>query len=162
VRVPGERAVELVSGLRALSPRTTIIIFSMFDEPSVVKELLAVGASAYLLKSVTRDGLIFAVREVCAGNRLLVAISRRSFEMVMGSRPAVLSDREIEILELVAQAFSNLQIARRLQIAEGTVKRHLRNVFAKLSAASRLDAVNKAVAMNLVSDSGSRPGARRG
>jgi ATP/maltotriose-dependent transcriptional regulator MalT len=62
----------------------------------------------------------------------------------------------------MAQAFSNLQIARRLQIAEGTVKRHLRNVFAKLSAASRLDAVNKAVAMNLVSDSGSRPGARRG
>jgi DNA-binding NarL/FixJ family response regulator len=122
----------------------------MFDEPAVVKELLAAGASAYLLKSVTREELISTVRGVRSDDRLLLSISRKSFEMVSGACPAVLYSREIEILELVAKAFSNLQIAHHLQIAEGTVKRHLRNIFTKLGAVSRLDAVNKAVAMNIV------------
>jgi DNA-binding CsgD family transcriptional regulator len=62
----------------------------------------------------------------------------------------VLSQRELEVLGLVGQALSNRQIASQLSITEGTVKRHLRNVFAKLEATSRLDAVNRSVAAGLI------------
>lgn len=64
--------------------------------------------------------------------------------------PQALSDREREVLALVAQALSNRQIAGRLTIAEGTVKRHLRNIFSKLGAVSRIDAVNKAVSAGVI------------
>lgn len=152
VSIPGDHAALTISRTLAVSPATRVIILSMFDEPTVVKELLNAGARAYLLKCVTRDDLVAAVRSVRAdADRMTLSISRESFEQVSGTSAKVLSDREVEIVSLVAQAYSNSQIARRLNIAEGTVKRHLRNVFVKLGAVSRLDAVNKALAMNLVS-----------
>jgi DNA-binding NarL/FixJ family response regulator len=150
VGIPGDDAASTVTTLLARVPTTKIIILSMFDEPAVVRELLAAGASAYLLKSVTRDEVISTVRSVRAGDRLMLSISRETFEQVTGGGGGPLSGREVEIVELVARAYSNVQIARSLMITEGTVKRHLRNIFTKLGAVSRLDAVNKAVALNLV------------
>jgi DNA-binding CsgD family transcriptional regulator len=75
---------------------------------------------------------------------------------------AGLTDREREVLELVALALSNSQVADRLSLTEATVKRHLRNVFAKLGAVSRIDAVNKAADAGLITPAGARrtPGGR--
>jgi len=152
VGIPGDHAATTITRTLTAAPATRIIILSMFDEPAVVKELLGAGARAYLLKSVTRDDLVAALRSVRTDpDRIMLSISRESFEQVSDSTAKVLSDREVEIVGLVAQAYSNSQIARRLDITEGTVKRHLRNVFTKLGAVSRIDAVNKAIAMNLVS-----------
>ncbi|MFG2082007.1 MULTISPECIES: response regulator transcription factor [Micromonospora] len=149
--IPGEQAAATIARTLAVAPDTRIIILSMFDEPAVVKELLGAGAQAYLVKTVTRDDLVATLRSVRGdGDRVMLSISRESFERVSDGRSSILSAREAEILALVAQAYSNSQIGRRLDITEGTVKRHLRNVFTKLGAVSRLDAVNKAVASNLI------------
>ena len=151
IGIPGDHAATTIARTLDVAPATRIIILSMFDEPSIVKEMLGAGARAYLLKSVTRDDLVAAVRSVRADtNRIMLSISRESFEQVSDTGTKILSHREVEVIRLVAQAYSNSQIARRLEITEGTVKRHLRNVFAKLGAVSRIDAMNKAIAMNLV------------
>lgn len=152
VGIPGDHAATTVGRILAVSPATRVIILSMFDDPSVVRELLAAGVHAYLLKSVTREDLVATVRSLTIdSDRMTLSISRQSFEQVSGGGSKVLSDREVEIVGLVAQALSNSQIARRLDITEGTVKRHLRNIFTKLGAVSRIDAVNKAIAMNALS-----------
>ena len=80
----------------------------------------------------------------------MLSVSRRSLAQSGPSKPATLSERELEVLTLASQARSNTQIARELRLTEATVKRHLRNVFAKLGAVSRIDAVNKAVAASLL------------
>ncbi|MGW4940910.1 response regulator [Actinoplanes sp. NPDC004185] len=150
VGIPGDRATTTTRRILAQAPGTRIVIVSMFDDAGTVRDLLDAGASAYLLKSVTQEELISTLRGVRIDGRLVLAISRRSFDQVSGARAQPLSKREVEVLELVAQAFSNVQIAHRLNIAEGTVKRHLRTIFGKLDATSRLDAVNKAMATDLI------------
>ncbi|MFJ6194959.1 response regulator [Micromonospora sp. NPDC092111] len=160
VGIPGDHAATTIARTLAAAPATRIIILSMFDEPAVVKELLGAGARAYLLKTVTRDDLVATLRSVRTETDLIMlSISRESFEQVSDAGAKVLSEREVEIVGLVAQAYSNSQIARRLDITEGTVKRHLRNVFTKLGAVSRIDAVNKAAAINLISQE--KPPVRR-
>ncbi len=80
---------------------------------------------------------------------MILSVSRRSLAQIPAATGA-LSPRELDVLELAAQAMSNAQIAARLYLTEATVKRHLSNIFAKLGAVSRIDAVNKAVAAALI------------
>jgi DNA-binding NarL/FixJ family response regulator len=152
VEIPGDDVTTTVGRIRALSPRTQVIILSMYDGPEVVQNLLAAGIRGYLLKNVHREELFSAIR--CAreeDGRIVLAVSRESLARIQGPPAGVLSSREREVLELAAQAMSNVQIATRLNLTEATVKRHLRNIFAKLGAVSRIDAVNKAIAASLIS-----------
>ncbi|GES21518.1 DNA-binding response regulator [Acrocarpospora pleiomorpha] len=151
VEIPGDEVTETVTRIRALSSCTQIIILSMYDGPQLLTRLLAAGISGYLLKSIHRHELIAAVRSVYEDpGRVVLAVSRTSLAQVEGPQAGVLTDKEKEILQLAAQALSNLQIARRLGLAEATVKRHMRNIFVKLNAVSRIDAVNKALAASLI------------
>ncbi|GAA0440083.1 DNA-binding response regulator [Acrocarpospora corrugata] len=151
VEIPGDEVIETVARIRTLSPCTQIIILSMYDGPHLLTRLLAAGISGYLLKSIHRHELLAAVRSVYEDpGRVVLAVSRTSLAQVEGPPAGVLTDKEKEILKLAAQALSNLQIARRLGLAEATVKRHMRNIFVKLNAVSRIDAVNKALAASLI------------
>lgn len=149
VEIPGRHATETVARMRKLSPGTRIIVLSMYDGPQLLRRLISAGISGYLLKSVDRQELVSAIRSVyLTPDRMVLAISRESLAQTQSGN--VLSAREIEIMELVVQALSNAQIAKRLHITEATVKRHLHAVFVKLGAVSRIDAVNKAVAASLI------------
>ncbi|GAA2266038.1 response regulator transcription factor [Nonomuraea roseoviolacea subsp. roseoviolacea] len=151
VEIPGDEVTETVARIRKLSPETRIIILSMYDGPQLLTRLLAAGIRGYLHKSVHRDELIAAVRSVYEDqSRLVLAVSRSSLAHVEAPANGVLSEKELEVLQLAAQALSNSQIARRLGLAEATVKRHMRNIFLKLNAVSRIDAVNKALAGSLI------------
>jgi len=151
VEIPGGEVTETVTVIRAISPDTRILILSMYDGPQLVRRLLALGIGGYLLKSVDRRELVSAIRSVyLVPDRLVLSVSRASLAQTAVDTDAVLSARELEILELVARAFSNSQVASRLHITEATVKRHLRNIFVKLGAVSRIDAVNKAAAGALI------------
>ncbi|HEV2636391.1 MAG TPA: response regulator transcription factor [Actinocrinis sp.] len=150
VEIPGRHAADTVARMRALSPQTRVIVLSMYDGPQLLRQLIAGGIRGYLLKSVDRQELVSAIRSVYSTDRMVLAISRESMAQMHSSPETVLSRREREILELVAQALSNGQIASRLGINEATVKRHLHSVFAKLDAVSRIDAVNKAMAASMI------------
>jgi DNA-binding NarL/FixJ family response regulator len=151
VEIPGEDATTTVSRIRSLSPNTQVIILSMYDGPLLLRSLLATGIRGYLLKSVHRQELVAAIHNACSDDgQVVLAVSRESLAQAQTTSSDVLSDREREVLELTAQALSNTQIASRLSLTEATVKRHLRNIFVKLGAVSRIDAVNKAMAASLI------------
>jgi DNA-binding NarL/FixJ family response regulator len=146
VEIPGGDVVTTVRQLRESSPDSRVIILSMYESPQLVQALLAVGIRGYLLKSSHWQELVSAIRAVyTSSDRIILGVSRESLGYPE-PRPSskTLSPRELEVLDLVAQALSNSQIAARLDLTEATVKRHLRNIFVKLEAVSRLDAVNKA------------------
>lgn len=151
--LPDRGAVLTVRRLLEAAPATRVIMVSVYDEPRLIQALLGEGVRGYLLKTVTGRDLVSAVRAVVADDeRVVLSVSRGSLARVHGGPepPSLLSVREREVMTLVARGMTNAQIARRLRISEGTVKHHLRKVFAKLGATSRLDAVNKAVAAALI------------
>ena len=139
-----------VRRMLASLPGLRIVVVSMDDNPLLVRQLLAHGVAGYVHKSASWDTLAAVVREPAGPGRKVVTVS-------LPPRPAAerpgaqqLSEREIEVLTLVATALSNRQVGVRLGITEGTVKRHLRNLFEKLDAVSRIDAVNKGIAYGII------------
>jgi DNA-binding NarL/FixJ family response regulator len=151
VDIPGPRSTDTVAQILSLSPATRVIMLSMYDGPELLRRLIAAGIRGYLLKSVGGTELISAIRGVyLQPDRMVMSISQESMSQMQSTGGSVLSSRETEVLQLVAQALSNSQIASRLRITEATVKRHLHSVFGKLGAVSRIDAVNKAIAMSLI------------
>ncbi|WP_328436777.1 response regulator transcription factor [Streptomyces sp. NBC_00444] len=153
VEMPGQGVRETIPQLRRVSPRSRVIVLTMHDDIVLARELLALGASAYLVKGATRHELVSAIHSVVVDRgpgHVILSVSQQGLDRADQAPGDVLSVREREVLALTAEALSNSQIARRLNIAEGTVKRHLRNIFRKLGAVSRLDAVNKGVAASLI------------
>lgn len=154
VEIPGGDVMTMVKRIQARSPETKILILSMYDGPQLVRTLLDLGIKGYLLKNATRHQLVAAIHSaVSDDDGVVLFISRESLAEIQrsGDSAAALTRRERAILELVAEAMSNAQIASHYQVSEATVKRHLRSIFTKLGAVSRLDAVNKAVAAAQIS-----------
>lgn len=147
IEIPGGDAATTVRKILDCSPASRVIILSMYEGPELVDALLTAGISGYLLKSIHWQELVSAIRAVVADNdRIILGVSRESLRPVQHrSAGESLSAREREVLALAAGALSNRQIASLLSLTEATVKRHLRNIFVKLGAVSRMDAVNKAM-----------------
>lgn len=161
VEIPGEDVTTTVERIHAVSPESQVIILSMYEGPQLVQGLLALGIRGYLLKSVHSGELVSAIRSLNdTETRILLSVSPESLAYAQAPYSRTLSDRELQVLELTAQALSNTQIASRLHLTEATVKRHLRNIFVKLGAVSRIDAVNKAMAQSLINVD-KRPGSAR-
>ncbi|MER5463030.1 response regulator transcription factor [Streptomyces sp. NPDC002668] len=162
VEMPGNDPVRTVQQIRKFSPSTRIVILSMYADPKLVQQLLQEKVRGYLHKSIGRQELTSAIRSIYRDpNRIVISISHDSLSLAPLSEPNPLSERETEILSLVATAMSNRQIAAQLAIVEGTVKLHLRNIFRKLNAVSRIDAVNKASAASLIAWPAMSQGARQ-
>ena len=152
VEMPGPGARATVSRLRREHPDTRVIVLTMHAKPELVRELLDQGASAFLAKTITRLELIAAVRSVATSlGNVLLWVPRRTIDQLDNPSPSTgLSTREHEVLRLAALAMSNAQIGSRLLITEGTAKRHLTNIYAKLGAISRVDAIRKATTAGLI------------
>lgn len=151
IEIPGGDAISTVYRIRENSPETAVVILSTFEGPHLLHGLLEAGVRGYLLKSATWQELVSAIRSVAGDeDRVVLSVSRDSLAYVRGPTEGTLSEREREILQLAAEALSNTQIATRLRLTKATVKRHLRNIFTKLGAVSRIDAVNKAVGESLI------------
>ena len=151
VEMPVMGAAEAMDGLLRLSPTPRILIVTMYDNPRLVRELLARGASGYLVKSASLEELLAAVRNAArspsglSGEHVVLAVPRGTLEKVEQAEDG-LSGRELEILLLAARGLSNRQIATSLTLSEATVKRHLANVYAKMRVGSRSEAARKALA----------------
>jgi len=151
VEMPVMGAAEAMEALLEISPPPRVVIVTMYDNPRLVRELLARGASAYLVKSASLEELIAAVRTAARspfgppGKNVILAVPRAVLEQVEEDAEDAPSGRELEILLLAARGLSNRQIAASTHISEATVKRHLANLYAKIRVSSRSEATRKAL-----------------
>jgi DNA-binding NarL/FixJ family response regulator len=148
VQMPFEKAKEALDQMRAVEPTPKVVIVTMFEDPALMRDFLRLGASGYVLKSGSSQQLVGTVRAAVFAPKegdVVVGMPRELLEEVEGGSDGVLSARELEILLLAAQGLSNRQIAGRVHLAEGTVKRHLHNTYTKMEVGSRGEAVRQAL-----------------
>jgi len=159
MRMPGMSGLDVLNALAATNQLPPTIILTTFDDDQLVLAGLKAGARGYLLKDVSLDQLVDAVKTVAAGGslvapvvtqRLLSGLERMQNEFTSLDRPDPLTDRETEILRLMASGFSNKEIANSLGVAEGTIKNHVSNILSKLGVRDRTRAVLKAFELQLV------------
>jgi DNA-binding NarL/FixJ family response regulator len=159
VRMPLMDGVEATRRILSASRAPRVLVLTTFDLDEYVYETLRAGASGFLLKDVSPECLIAAIETVMTGAALLdPAVTRRVVEgYVQGAPPARppaaladLTQREREVLVLVARGLTNTEIAERLVVAEATVKTHVGNLLAKLDARDRVQLVITAYEAGLV------------
>ena len=149
VQMPISRARENLRRMRETTdPPPKVVIVTMIEDPRHVRELMDLGASAYIVKSASTEHLVAAVRAAILdpkGEHAVVGMPLGMLEAAQEGSQGVLSARELEILLLAARGLSNHQIAMSLHVAEGTVKRHLSNTYHKMKVGSRGEATRKAL-----------------
>jgi DNA-binding NarL/FixJ family response regulator len=160
VRMPGMDGIEATRGIVASGSPARIIILTTHDVDEYVFAALRAGASGFLLKDVRPAELVDAVRVVARGEALLApTVTRRLLDRFAGTLPDTtarppdldeLTERETEVLRLVALALSNAEIAKRLVLTEATVKTHVSSVLRKLGLRDRVQAVVFAYDVGLV------------
>lgn len=159
LRMPQMNGIELLQRLATESRLPPTIILTTFDDDELVLAGLNAGAKGYLLKDVTLEDLVFAIHAVADGRTLMKpAVTSRVLEGLKNlptdfsslEQPDPLTDRESEILRLMAGGYSNKEIARALDVAEGTIKNHVSNVLSKFGVRDRTRAVLKALELGIV------------
>ncbi len=153
IRMPRLDGISATQRLVAAQAETKVLVLTTFDLDEYVFDALRAGASGFLLKDATAEELAAAVRVVAHGESLLApGVTRRVIDAFVRRAPAPprapvdqrlssLTPRELEVLGLIARGFSNLDIAERLFVSEGTTKTHVSNVLAKLGVRDRVQAV---------------------
>jgi two-component system, NarL family, response regulator LiaR len=152
--MPEMDGIAATRAILAEHPEIKIIAMTSFEEEQLVQGVLAAGAISYLLKNVTSDELVSAIRAAALGRSTLSPEAARV--LVQATRPTKqplfdLTEREMEVLNLVAQGQNNQQIADALVISLATVKAHISNILSKLQVSSRAEASAYAIKHKLVS-----------
>ncbi|UKJ65219.1 response regulator transcription factor [Cellulosimicrobium cellulans] len=158
LRMPRHDGIWALEALRESGDDTPVLVLTTFDDDALVLRALRAGARGYLLKDVTLEQLTGAVRTLASGGTLVQpSITDRLLRAVRAGEPPAeeadegpvvvqdLTERELEVLRLVAAGFSNREIAHALFLAEGTVKNHVSTVLLKLGARDRTRAVLRAL-----------------
>ncbi|MFJ8664147.1 response regulator [Streptomyces sp. NPDC093600] len=170
IRMPGLDGIEATRRIIATGARTRVLIVTTFDLDEYAYDGLRAGASGFLVKDAQPEELLAGVRAVASGDAVVApSLTRRLLDAYVHhlpaapgtpsvpSRPdprlAALTDREREILTVIAQGWTNTEIAERLHLAESTVKTHVSRVLAKTGARDRVQAVILAYDTGLVSPS---------
>jgi DNA-binding NarL/FixJ family response regulator len=149
VRMPRRSGIEVARALRERGDFTPILLLTTFDDPAVLRAAAATGAQGFMLKDAAPEALKEALERLTAGETLLAPIPLATWP---SPSPAagLLSARELSVLRLVAGGYSNKEVARVLQISDGTVKNHMTDILRKLEARDRTHAVLKAIAARLM------------
>ena len=139
LRMPELDGVGVIRQIRAEDENTRIIVLTTFDGDEDIYRAIQAGAKGYLLKDVPREALIDSIRRVYAGETCLpVHLANKLAERIRGGS---VSEREIDVLKLMAQGKSNKEIGSVLFVSAGTIKSHVKSIFAKLNVNSRAEAV---------------------
>jgi DNA-binding NarL/FixJ family response regulator len=159
MRMPGKSGLDVLQQLSSDGTLPPTIILTTFDDDEMVLAGIKAGAKGYLLKDVSLEELVGAIKTVAAGGsmvkpavteRLLKGLKNLKNEFSSLDRPDPLTERETEILRLMAGGYSNKEIANSLGVAEGTVKNHVSNILSKMGVRDRTRAVLKAFEMSLL------------
>ena len=161
VRMPRRGGIEATSQIKALAPHIKILMLTISDEEADLYDAIKAGASGYLLKEISIEEVANAIRQVYAGQSMIspsmasklltefATMVKKTDEKPAAAQPR-LTEREMEVLRLVAKGRNNRDIAKELFISENTVKNHIRNILEKLHLHSRMQAVVYAVREKLL------------
>ena len=148
MRMPGMGGVEAATAIRAEFPNARMIALTTYGGDEDIRRALAAGVLAYLTKDVLHDELLKAIRAVNEGHTYLPAAVAAALAAQL-PRPD-LSAREVQVLELIVQGLPNKQIAYTLNIAEHTVKNHVKNILSKLGVQDRTQAATAAIQRGII------------
>jgi DNA-binding NarL/FixJ family response regulator len=152
-------ALTFLRSARELVPRVRAIVLSAYRDPERIEAALQSGAVAYVLKTVEADDLAYAMRQAFTHSVYVAAnapVSAQTSSQPAGNGAGAMTRREADILRLVAEGYSNAEVARMLWIAEQTVKFHLSNVYRKLNVSNRTEASRWAQLHGLLGNPSSR------
>ncbi len=165
--LPRMSGIEVTKALKASTPKTEVLIFTIFEEEDRVLEAVKAGASGYLLKGTPADRIIEAIIEVKSGGTVIQpSLARRLLKhfrvAIPGEAPPPppdfaaepegkpLSARETEILTLIAKGVSNNECARMLNVSPATIRTHLEHIYKKLEVTNRVEAVTEGIRKGLI------------
>jgi len=158
IQMPKASGIEVTRWIRSNAPQVGVLILTAFDDDPYVLAVLQAGANGYVMKTASPGELIQAVRDVRDGKSVLDAkVTQKLLAQLSHSKDTVQvetpTSREMEVLELVARGYTNKAIGAQLRISDRTVQGHLAHIFDKLQAASRTEAVMRAVSLGWISQS---------
>jgi DNA-binding NarL/FixJ family response regulator len=162
IQMPLMSGIELTRWIRASKLSTGILILTAYEEEPYVRAVIQAGANGYVLKSADPDEIIEAVHDVFQGKSVLDSnLTHRLFtKLAAPDDPPIseaLTTRELQVLALTAKGYTNKAIGMQLGISDRTVQNHLANIFQKMNAESRTEAVMRAVSQGLISASLDEP-----
>ena len=143
--LPDMHGLEVLERLRDEAPRSRVLVLTIHDQPGIATQALSAGAHGYVLKDASTEELITAIRRVAHGQEYFSSSVVRPLIGDSAAHPASaqLSERELEILRLMAEGLSNREIAEVLIVSAETVKSHVSSVFRKMDVSDRAQAVTK-------------------
>lgn len=156
IQMPKQSGIEVARAVRSERLPVGLLVLTAFDDEPYIRAVLQAGANGYVLKTADADDIIDAVRSVHEGKSVLdPAIARRLMNQLARSQDDLLevealTERELEVLRLTAHGYTNKAIGAQLSISDRTVQGHLAKIYGKLHAASRTEAVMRAVTLGLI------------
>jgi DNA-binding NarL/FixJ family response regulator len=152
IKMPGVNGIEATRRIVYTSPHISVLILTMFEDDDSVFAALRAGARGYLLKGALKSEILRAIRSVSSGEAIFGPSIAKRLMHYFASPPAAvprqlfpeLTERELEILKLIAQHLTNVEIAEQLGLSQKTVRNHVSNIFAKLQVADRAQAIIRA------------------
>jgi DNA-binding NarL/FixJ family response regulator len=160
IQLPGMNGIELIKRIKKSHPEIEAITLTVFDDEQFARQAIKAGAIGYVIKDAAKDELVKAVRSAAKGETLIsTSVARKLIDEM--TEPAAkkkkkaegfegLSQREVDVIKLMAKGHNNRQIADLLYISEHTVKVHIRNIFRKIDVTDRTNAVLWAIDRGLV------------
>ena len=152
IRMPKINGIELVKQLRNKSNSLPVLMLTTFDDSELFMQSLQAGANGFLLKDVSLDKLVDAIKTLAEGGFVAEPVVMKQFDHGLNNTQNIesLTTKELQILKLMAGGFSNKEIARSIFLAEGTIKNHVSNILSKLNTRDRTRAVLIAIQQGLI------------
>ena len=162
VRMPGMDGLTALERLKNASPKTSVIMLTLYDDPDYLVRAVSAGAAGYLLKDATRQDLVRTIRVTAEGgavidSSMLPDLLRKMSQMMTsfvagpaGAAVQALTKRELQVLRLIAEGYTNQRIAQELIVSPTTVKTHVQNILQKLDVSDRTQAAVYAVRSGLI------------
>jgi len=149
INMPGKNGIECIAGAKPKKPDVQFLVCTVFENPHYIFQALCNGATGYMLKNNTGDKLVHAVREIAGGGSPMSAgiarlvVDSFAAKQTSAIHNSILTSREKEILDLLAQGLMYKEIAAKKEIGVETVRKHVYNIYEKLQVNSRTEAINK-------------------
>lgn len=164
--LPQMSGIDVTRKVRAEHPNIEILIFTIFDEEEKVTEAIVAGAAGYLLKGTPVEKIVEAIKDVHAGGAVIQPNLARSLLRLigenadsgrgnlrtppMGEAASVLTERELEILQIIAKGLSNNEAAKVLGLSKATIRTHLEHIYEKLDVTNRVEAVTEGIRQGII------------